>query len=244
MNTFVWLRIHQQIQYTDMYKLFSLSFFAFLLLSTTALSAQDVSIAQRDAIMSLGSRPSYTLRFDGIKDSKVEDLWKDFVKDNFDKKAKKNRKTKEFAALGASAKSIHAEEFDLYSKVEGSKTDATLTLWIDLGSNFLNAKDNGQSSEELEGYLRAFNNEVEKWKAAEQVEVEKDALKDLENELNKLKSKNDDLHKEIDNYREKIRKAEQEIKENDSDQDKKRDEINSQEKNLDAAQKALSDLGG
>ena len=68
-------------------------------------------------------------------------------------------------------------------------------------------------------------------------------VKQNEKELKKLRDKNRDLHKDIDELKEKIRKAESEIEKNLQEQEKKKEEIEMQKEKLQAVIDKMNAIG-
>ena len=57
------------------------------------LNAQINRVSEVEKSMSFGTRPGFAIGFTNTDKRVVEDVWADFVKENFDSKLKKGKKT-------------------------------------------------------------------------------------------------------------------------------------------------------
>ena len=186
------------------------TFFALLFLSANAvlLSAQK-NVRETEKMMSFGSRPGFRIEFPGATTSLVEDQWKDWAKKHYSAKMKK--KGGELSATELKSAAMGADEFSMYSAVEKTSDGAALMVWFDMGSAFLNSRDNPGRAREVSSALQQFYYDVRRSTYDVQVKNEEKKLKDLE-ERNKTMEKNTiALQKNIEDYKAKIKKAEDDI---------------------------------
>ena len=188
-------------------------FLAFLL-SLYSAPAQISPVREMDKSMSFGTRPCFRLEFQGATPGLVTDLWKDFVKQQFSAKLKKDKKSSEYFADRVNA-SFSPNEFTLRSTVEETGEDgAALNVWFDLGSAFLSRREYPQAANDVVSVLSDFYVEVRREVIARELKDAENKLKELESNKRKLEKENDNYHKEIENYKAKIKKAEEDIIQN------------------------------
>lgn len=174
--------------------------------------AQNVpEIKQYDAVMSEGARPVYEIRIENTQYKRLRDVWKDYAKKTFHKRLK--GKSGEYYAKEMLSTLISEQKFDLFSTVEESGNDAVLKVWFKTGNSFLTAADSVHNSGAKETLVK-FYKEVRKDQATDAVSAEEENLKKAERDLSNLIDKNTSLKKDIEEYKEKIKKAEQDIIDN------------------------------
>ncbi len=159
----------------------------------------------------------------------IEKEWKSKMK-SYD--AKVSGKDEIFAD-NALIKSVSENTCDVYARTEKINDNETkLIVGFLLGETWLDSK-NSASYKAAETIVKDFAVKMSKdgiaakRKSAEKVlDNQKDDQKDLE-------KKNADLHKDIEDYNEKIKKAEADIKTNEEEQAKKKAEVDAQQKVVD-----------
>ncbi len=218
--------------------------FAFLFSNFNFLKAQTGAVSEVEKLMSVGSRPAFRVDFQKADAARVLKLWKAFAKDQFDAKLKKIKKSEELIAYGVESSVINSEKFDLYSMVEiTGKESSTLYVWFDLGSYFLNRRDNPDRAKNAADALERFADVVNRDVVTDELKMQEDNQKDLEKKLAKLQKAKEDLKKDIENYREKIKKAESDIVTNESDQVKAQSEIEKQKMTVEEVRRRLDGVG-
>lgn len=200
-------------------------------------------VQEAERSMALGSRPCFRIDFAKTDEDFVEKLWKNFVKDQFDAKLKKDKKAAEWSALGVESSAISNDKFDIYSRVEGYGGDgATLLVWFDVGSYFLNRRDASERTNSAVDVLKQFYYNVRREIITKELEKEEDKQKDLEKKLRNLQKDKTDLEKDIENFKAKIKKAEDDIVQNGKDQEKANVEIEQQRRAVDMVRQRLSNV--
>ncbi|MCS7036799.1 MAG: hypothetical protein RMJ33_09470 [Saprospiraceae bacterium] len=195
---------------------FSLLFFACFAASATW--AQTASVTEIERAMSFGTRPGFAVTFVDTDVRLVNDVWNEFVKNNFGSKLKKGKRN-EFTAPQSRSTSISTGTFTLYSELEKVGTGAQLNVWFDVGPFFLNRRDDPQRTDEALRLLRRFHWEVRKAVADNDVRAEENKMKELENKLRKLRRDNDNLNKDIANFEARLKKAREDLAQNEKDQE-------------------------
>lgn len=213
-----------------------------LILAATAASAQWNVVIETERMMSFGSRPGFRLEFTNTETGTVETLWKDFVKENFKGKLKKDRKTDEWVATGLKSAMMGDDAFGIYSTIEKTDKGSALNVWIDAGSYFLNRRDNPGHTEEVTRSLRQFYLDVRRSAIGQEMKEEENKLKELEAKQKKLAKDNDNLHKDIDSYKAKIKKAEEDLVKNNKDQETTILDTEAQRRQIEAVKRRLDNV--
>jgi hypothetical protein len=189
-----------------------------LMVGMWSLLAQTSPVRELDKTMSFGNRPCFRVEFRNTSDDLVADVWKDFAKSRLGAKLKKDKKTDEMYATELSIGSISPNNVTIRSTVEKNGKDAALSVWFDLGTGFLNRREQPQGANEAVSILSDYYVEVRKKVIEGELREAEKKLKDLEGEKRKLEKQNDGLHKDIEEYKAKIKKAEEDIVKNEQTQ--------------------------
>lgn len=197
-------------------------------------SAQVSVVQETNKQMSFGIRPGFTIAFPNTDQKLVDDVWADFVKNNFGGKLKKGKKG-EKSATGLSSPSVSAGSFSLYSITEKIGDGAQLDVWFDAGSFFLNRMDDPSRTNETKSLLTRFYYDVRRAAVGQEVKAEEFRLKELENRQKKLQRENATLLKDIENYKAKLKKAEEDLVQNQKDQETNIIDIDKQRLNVEQA---------
>ena len=118
-----------------------------------------------------------------------------------------------------------------------------IVAFFDNGTGFLNSKDYAKEFQSASEFMKEFGNEVTRELIRIELEKEEDILKKNNKEYEKLKKENIDLHKDIENYKQKIKKAEADIVTNDKDQERSKAAIEAQTKIVETVQTKLNNVG-
>ena len=199
-----------------------------------SLSAQVSMVSETNKQMSFGIRPGFTIAFPNTDQKLVDDVWADFVKNNFGGKLKKGKKG-ERSATGLRSPSVSAGEFGLYSSTEKIGDGAQLDVWFDAGSFFLNRLDDPARTNETKTLLSRFYYDVRRAAVGQEVKAEEVRLKELETRQKKLQRDNTTLLKDIENYKAKLKKAEEDLVQNQKDQESTIIDIEKQRQNVEQA---------
>ncbi len=197
----------------------------FFLSAAAGLSAQfgtnagRTVVVESEKMMSFGSRPGFRVEFPDAAVSLVESQWKDFAKQHYGAKLKKDKKSGEWAATALKSNMMGSEEFSIYSKVEKSGTGSALHVWYDLGSSFLSSRTNQALASENSRALRQFYFDVRRSTYDQQVKEQEDKLKEMERNNKNLEKQTQALYKDIETYKAKIKKAEEDIARNSKEQE-------------------------
>ena len=131
---------------------------------------------------------------------------------------------------------------NMYSHLSGSKNSTSLTVWVDLGDEFVNSYSNSEQYTEVEKMMMRYALEVTREKIRIELAAEEKRLSRLNKGLKKLERANDNYHREIRVAEERIKRAEQNIIENEVTQEETRSSIEMQKAAVEAVKKRLSDI--
>jgi hypothetical protein len=194
-------------------------FFFVALCASSTLSAQWNMVQETERNMSFGSRPCFRLEFAKADPSLVEDLWKDYVKNNFKGKLKRDKGSGEWFATGLKSNMMDGDVFGVYSTIDKSDKGTVLTVWIDAGTYFLSRRENSGKTEEVSRSLRTYYFDVRRAQIGKEIKDQEAKLKDMDLKQKKLQKENESLRKDIEAYKAKLKKAEDDVVKNEKDQE-------------------------
>ena len=205
-----------------------------------SLSAQ---VNEASYSMSLGSQNGLKMEFPGVNVKDVEDQWVEFTKEHFKTKAKKN-KAKEYFCDDAEIKYFTGTRntVDVYAQITGGDTNASVTVWYDLGGAFLNSDMHKEDYVEAEKLMYKFALEYQKHMIEEKLKEKKKNLKKIESDLEKLQKNKEGYEKDIEEYKQKIEERIQSIEQNVKDQAQTEADIQTQKKVIEQVQQRLKEL--
>jgi hypothetical protein len=211
-------------------------------IATLGLSAQ--SVEQGSTTISLGNQSAYYVQVAGASDKAAEKILKDYLKDQFDAKAKKNKKAKEWFVEKVQLRGVNkGAPVDLYIKVEGLKDMAAVYFVADRGDAFISADDTPDDHKPMAQIVQEYGYELSRYVINEEMEDAEKMLKGLEKDLSKLEKKNEGLHNDIKKAEQKIVEAKDDIEKNLADQESKRADIEAQIKAVEAVKTRYNEVG-
>jgi SMC interacting uncharacterized protein involved in chromosome segregation len=205
-------------------------------------TAQYEVVKQTEKNMSFGSRPCFRLDFSNTDAGMVEDLWKDYVKGTFKNKLKHDRKSDEWTASELKSPMMGSDMFTIYSTIEKSGANAALNVWVDAGAYFLNRRDNAGRTDEFARSLRTFYYDVRRAAINAEIKAQEEQLKEIDSRQRKLGKENDSLHKDIEGYKSRIKKAESDIVKNEKDQESLLHDADKQRQVIEETKRRLSNV--
>jgi sarcosine oxidase delta subunit len=198
-------------------KIKSLLSLLFTLFCAAVAHAQWDVVRETERMMSFGSRPCFRMEFANTDAGVIESVWKDFAKKNFSAKLKKSKG--EWTATKLRSAFMGDEPYAIYSTIEKDGDKASLNVWVDAGTYFLNRRDNRGRAEEMARSLQQCYFDIRRASITKDLKAEEDKLKELEGRQKKLQRENEALRKDIENWKSKIQKAEQDIVNNEQSQE-------------------------
>ncbi|TXF88351.1 hypothetical protein FUA23_15335 [Neolewinella aurantiaca] len=222
--------------------LFSLSFLVLLVFAGNEVLTAQVS-SQRMA-MSRGNNDALILELPTADDKLVSKLWTDWLKENYDVKTKKVKKTKdELQSLNFSIPGVSTGgNVDMYSSIRASGSGSEVMAWIATTDGYVSPELGSSRYVEAEKMLMRFALAVSRAQIELEIEDQEKELKDLEKELDRLRKDKDNYEKDIADAERKIQEAKDSIEKNLVDQDNKGVEIEAQIERIEATKRKLKDF--
>jgi hypothetical protein len=212
--------------------------FLFLVASLTMYSLTSGQAREVTLQMSMGNQSGITIAIPEAESRDIEKIWKKYTKDYG--KLIKVKKTDELVIQNASIPSILPNmPLDMYSVIE----DYGITVFIDLKPGFINSTDHPDAFNNAKSFMQNFANEVQRELITAELEKEQDELKKLNRKINDLVKDNKSYHKDIEDARERIKKAEANIINNEKDQELTKAQIITQSKTVANIQGKLNNIG-
>lgn len=193
-------------------------------------------------VMSKGEQSSLTIEIPGVSSEYTDDVYRDFTKD-FKAKTKKDKKVNEWYSDDAKVASIaNGAPIDIYTKIESAGNSSKVSMWVDLGTGYVNSNTYPREYEESGKLLAKFAQAVKVSQAEDDLESVEKEYKKTDGDLKKLKKDNDDYHKEIEKCKEKIKEAENDIVKNEEDQKNKKSLLDQQSMKVEDAKTKLNNI--
>jgi hypothetical protein len=208
----------------------------------TTLSAQYNVVQETERNMSFGSRPCFRLDFAKADANLVENNWKDYVKTNFKGKLKSDKKTDELFATNLKSSMLGDDPFGVYSTIEKTATGAVLTVWFDMGTYFLSRRESSGKTDEVKRSLTTFYYDVRRAQIGKEIKDQEGKLKEMDIKQKKLTRENDQLRKDIELFKLKIKKAEDDIVKNEKDQETNILDTEAQRRAIDESKRRLENV--
>ncbi|MFK8103611.1 MAG: hypothetical protein AB8G15_13850 [Saprospiraceae bacterium] len=208
-----------------------------------SLSVSYGQIDEGSRSMSQGIQNALIIEIPDVEEKTVIKLWKKYIKEYDGKKIKRNRKADEYFTDNAEIPALGGtNSVDVYARIAESGDDVSVTAWFDLGGSFLSSNEHPQEYVEAEKMMMRFALNVAQKLTQDELDDQLKALKKLESKLKKLKNANDNYHRDIENAKARIAKAEGNIIENEQEQVTAAEKIEAQKEIVKAVQERLNDL--
>ncbi|MFM7667617.1 MAG: hypothetical protein ACKO7D_05445 [Bacteroidota bacterium] len=177
-----------------------------------------------------GSKPSLQVSIPFADYDIVEKMLKKELKDF---NGKLDDKKNEYLVSLGEAKDLGKKQFDVYAKIIGSKDSPISVCWsIDLGGAYMDKSTHSDQYSFFKKRIEKFATEAAEASVDKQVEVEKEILKELQREKEKLIKEQENLKSDIEDLKKKITEKESDIQKAKSKEETKKTEISSQENKL------------
>jgi|AntRauTorckE5430_2_1112549.scaffolds.fasta_scaffold00088_11 DNA repair exonuclease SbcCD ATPase subunit len=222
--------------------IFSLSFLVLLVFAgNEAITAQVTS--QRMA-MSRGNNDAIILELPTADEKLVSNLWSDWLKDNYEVKTKRVKKTKnEMQSLNFSIPGVSTGgKVDLYSSVRTSGGGSELMIWIATTDGYMSPELGSSRYIEAEKMLMRFALAVSRDQIEMEIADQEKELRHLEKELEKLRKEKENFEKDIADAKRAIQEAKGNIEKNLDDQENKGSEIEAKIEKIEATKRRLKDF--
>ncbi len=212
----------------------------YMLLFLLYCGAAYSQVKEEKKSMSQGVQNALLLSLPNTNEKLAEKVWKTYVEQfgGTTKKIKDEWMTDNAIIPGIGGDNV----VDLYAKFSGTSSDATLSLWINMGIDYVNSGSFSAQFQEAEKIMLAFSIEVAREVIRLELDAEDKELKRLESLQKKLERDNEQYHQDIENARQRIIRAESNIENNLKEQELTRQKIESQRKLIQSVEKKLNDL--
>ncbi|MEL6669206.1 MAG: hypothetical protein AAFO91_08235 [Bacteroidota bacterium] len=192
-------------------------------------STLNAQVNARTLSMSQGVKDAVTLDLPTADQRMVERLWTDFVKDNFDNRNKRNRRSKEMEALNISIPLVSTTgNVDMYSVVNERGEGSELVIWIATNQGYVSPTETPDRYIETEKFLLRFALDVARAQLDEQIEDQEKDLRDMERDLGRMENEQERSRRAIEQARERIAEEERNIEQNIADQEAMRQQMETQ----------------
>lgn len=200
--------------------------------------AQKIEVKEGTEKFSTGSQNALSVTIYGNTKDDVESKWKSLLKDFKNEKVKSSGG--EIFGDNILIKDMGNNPVDVYTTFTEDKKTMTVTMnvAVDLGGAYLKSSEKDRYKV-MEKIMKDFAMKMTKDALQEKVDVAAKALGKLEDQQKDLEKENKNLHGDIDDYNKKIAKANEDIKTNEQNQQKKKTEIEAQKKAVDEAKKLV-----
>jgi len=215
--------------------------FTCILLSLSAgIYSQTIDVKDGHGKFSSGSHDAVNSVIYENKVSEVVHEWKKVMKDFKHEKVKDS--DGEVFGDNILIKDWGNNPVDIYAKFEENEKEKTIkmSVAVDLGGTYLNSSDKDKHRY-IEKMVKEFSVKMTKAPIEEQLKDSKKAEEKLEDKLKDLEKDKKDKQDDIENYKNKIVKGEKEIIEKNAALEKKKDEVKTQKKVVDASKDAVSE---
>lgn len=214
-----------------------------LLLSGVTLfcSAQSISTKEGNEKFSCGSQNAIITTIFQNRNDQVIGEWKKVLKDFKYEKVKDSND--EVFGDNILIKDWGNNPVDFYTKFEEDKKAMTVKMMVavDLGGTFLSSSGDKDKFKYVEKMVNEFAVKMTKAPLEEQLKQAEKTGEKLEDKQKDLEKNKKDLEEDIEKYKEKTAKAEKEIIEKNLALEKKKSEVNTQKKVVDASKDAVSE---
>jgi hypothetical protein len=212
-----------------MKKITLLSFILISFAFTSVFAQKKLQVKETTFPFSTGKQNALVVEIFEVNEKDVDKELKALLK-NY--KAKVSVK-KEVFGDDALIPDISSNTIDIYAVTADNKTGGvTLHIAFDLGGAYLSSSSHSKEYKVAEKIVYEFAVKVSKDAVQALLKEEEKNLKSLEKDLKSLEKSQKELEKDISDYKDKIKKAENDIDKSKKDQDEKAKAIKEQEKKV------------
>ena len=179
-----------------------------------SLSFSYAQVDSDNRSMSQGNHTAYMIDIPNTNEKFTENIWKKYLR-GFGGRSKKNRRSQEIFTSSAKISSIgKGRKVDLYAIFEQSGDEVSLSLWVDLGDEFLSKKNKNSQVQGAENFLEDFVKEVRREIVRLLVKEEEGILGKFEVGMRRLDRDSTRFEREIEMAEAKILKNMEKLEEN------------------------------
>jgi hypothetical protein len=209
--------------------IFSGVLLSFILSALTAFPQENIQVTIKQAQMSKGNYPCYSVKIPQAELKSVQQNWVKKLQEG--NKIKVKEVDQELTLIGALKPELTPDSVNIFSLLVQTDSAVTLNMFIEIDSVFFGPKDDktdlasDKTDNSIRNYIRAFAVEQYKQAVTDELEAQQKILKDLENDLEKLVKEEENLVKENSDLENNIEASEREIQEIDNNLTLKNQEI-------------------
>lgn len=208
-----------------------------VLIFSTVISAQRISATESAENIAGGLNPAVSVIVYETVESEILKEWKSLMKKN---DAKVSREGGETFADNTLLKNVSNDTLDIFAKTKKEGDGIQLIVAMQTGGQFLSPSKNSGEFSRMKNLLEDFARKLTKESIMEQHKESEKVYGKAVKHQTELAKENEDLHRDIERYKEKIQDAEQNIKKNLQAQEDAKKAIEKQKAVVDAIQqKAL-----
>ncbi len=213
-------------------------FLIVLLLCSGHLFAQySIKVKEEKEKIADGNHPCMVVSIYETNKNDVENAWEKLMK-SYDAKVSSH---KEIFADNALIKDISDNTVDVYARCEKeSDNELKFLVAVDMGGAFLNSSDHGSKEKAMEKIIKEFAKNQTLNGLENKIKDQDKVYQKQQKELEGLVKDKEKLEKDIENYKNKITDAENNIKQNLLDQTSKQKEVETEKQKLDELTKLKS----
>ncbi len=216
-----------------------LTLFLFAILFSSISWGQKITVHEQSEDLGKGKNNALVVTIYGADESDVEHAWKSLMKDYGGKVSS----TKGIMlAQNAIIKTMGDKPIDLYARFDVKKDEVELVVSFDLGGAFLSASAHPDKYKIAEKIMHDFAAKATADAINDKLKVQQKALDKLTGQEKDLEKDNKNLNSDIDDYQNKIKKAQDAIVKNKDEQAKKQTEISNQTKVVEELDKKAKDV--
>jgi predicted nucleic acid-binding Zn-ribbon protein len=199
-----------------------------------------IEVTESQTMLEKGTFPSFDII---LKDVSIKDVDK-ILRGNYkDQKAKVSGSYKsELFIEDIQMGDISELPIDVYMKLMEMNKDVKISTLYEIDSAvFISSATHPELASLVEKRLIRLGLKVEKYKVEEELKAANDVLKSMEGDLKGLRKDNDKMHEKISGNEREIDRTKGDIRMNLGDQERKREEINTQKDHIGGINPALED---
>jgi hypothetical protein len=214
-----------------------LSFFSLI----SFVSIAQIKVEEKSEGFSVGNQNALIVKIAHSDREKVEKAWKTIIKDFHPDDV--NNKKHEYFFDNAKFTGVSANAIDVYSIVQPeNENEMKLMACFDLGGAYANSSSHGDIINYFKKMMHDFAVKMAKENLEDKIQDETKVLSKFMDKQESLEKENKNLHLDIIDYNERVKKANEKIELNKKEIEVKKTEVSQQHKKLDDLKMKLSDV--
>jgi hypothetical protein len=211
----------------------------FTMISVCGIS--QIKVEEKNESFSVGNQNALVVKISHSEREKVEKAWKSTIKDFHPEDI--NNKKHEYFFDNAKFTGVSSNSIDVYSIVQPENdNEMKLMACFDLGGAYANSSTHGEIINFFKKMMHDFAVKMAKESIEDKIQTETKVLNKFMDKQESLEKENKNLHLDIIDYNERIKKANEKIELNKKEIEVKKTEVTQQHKKLDELKIKLSDI--